>query len=227
MLLADAITAVSAQFDTSTSATSDTVIRSWIHRCVREAVAQAKWRKVRRELGTTTAALATYELDEDIVQVLKLRVDGSRWWHKATMEEMVDLETSNGRLYDSPGAWSQEFEALAQDGVESPADGDTSLVRLWPAPETSGLAITALCAVQSVAITSATTAGTFEIGVPDDLAGPVAVDGPIAMGFREALGRHEDAAQYQARYELGKNELARRANSRASGGAIFVRPGRR
>jgi hypothetical protein len=98
---------------------------------------------------------------------------------------------------------------------------------LWPAPESSGLAITALCAVQSLAISAATTAGTFEIGVPDDLAGPVAVDGPIAMGFREALGRHEDAAQYQARYELGKNELARRANSRASGGAIFVRPGRR
>jgi hypothetical protein len=172
MLLADAITAVSAQFDTSTSATSDTVIRSWIHRCVREAVAQAKWRKVRRELGTTTAA-------------------------------------------------------LAQDAAESPADGDTSLVRLWPAPEESGLTITALCAVQALAITAATTAATFEIGVPDDLAAPIAIDGPIAMGLREALGRHDDAAQYQARYELGKNELARRANSRASGGAIFVRPGRR
>jgi hypothetical protein len=227
MLLEAAITAVSAQFDTSSSATSDTVIRSWIHRCVRDAVARAKWRKVRRELGTTVAGTATYELDEDVIQLRRLWVDGSRDWLRVTMEEMRNLETDYAGLRHAPGAWSEEFEALAQDGAESPADGDSSLVRLYPTPEESGLTITALCVVQALAISAATTASTFEIGVPDDLAAQIAIDGPIAMGYREALGRHDDAVQYTARFEAGVQELARRANSRASGGVIRVRPGGR
>lgn len=227
MLLSAALTSISAQFDVTQSATSDTVMRSWVHRCVRDAVARARWRKVRRELGTTTAALATYELDEDVVKLLSIRVNNSRRWKKVTQEEMEDLETGNARLLHVPGAWAEEFEALAQDAAESPADGDTALVRLWPTPESTGLAITGRCAVHSLAITAATTASTFEIGVPDDLAAYIAVDGPIAMGYREALARHDDAREYAARFELGVQELSRRANARAAGGVVYVRPGRR
>lgn len=223
MLLSDAITAVSAQFDTTTSATSDTVIRSWIHRCLQDAVGRAKWRKARRALGPTVAGQGTYELPEDVVDVRSLRVDGSKSWTRVSTETL--WEYTAGQLRQPwPGVFAPEFETVAEGGAV--ADGDAAQVALYPVPTSSGLAIDALCAIMPPAIGAATAPGTV-LPVPEDLAGRLAIDGPIAMGYREALGRMDMAQQYEPRFEQGVQELSRRANARVGHGPVRLVPGLR
>lgn len=223
MILSDAITAVSAQFDTQTSATSDTVIRSWIHRCLQDAVARAKWRKALRSLGPTVAGTSVYELPEDVVDVRSLRVASSKPWSRVSTE--VLWEYTAGQLPQPwPGVFAPTFETVAEGGAV--ADGDAAQIALYPTPATSGQAIDALCAIMPPAIGSGTAAGTV-LPVPEDLAGKLAVDGPIAMGYREALGRMDLAKEYEARFEAGIQELARRANSRVGHGPVRLIPGLR
>lgn len=224
MFLADAITAVSAKFDTSSTATSDTVIRSWINQAVRKAVATAQWRKVRRELGTTVVGTSSYEIDEDIVAIKSLRVASSLPYVRVGSTEMYELQAGVRWLKrGTPGAFCPEFEALAEGAAEATADGDTSMVEIFPTPTTAGQAITALCAVQSLTIdASIGSPGTYVIGLPNDLAWEIAVDGASAIGYEDAMGRPDLAAAPRARAEVATQELERRANSRVGQGPISV-----
>jgi hypothetical protein len=55
MLLSTAISAVQAQFDSTSTLSSDAVVRSWINDVVQEAVGEAKWLKKSLSLGPTVA----------------------------------------------------------------------------------------------------------------------------------------------------------------------------
>jgi hypothetical protein len=221
MLLSDADAILASIFDANASASTQAVMRGWMHAAVREAVAEAEWRKVRRELGPTVAGTSSYEVDEDVVAIRTLQVAGSRPYTRCGAEEMIALQAGLGVVFNSPGAFSPEFEALAEDAAEATADGDTSLVTIWPAPTASGQAITALCAVQALAI-GAGTSGATVIGVPDDLARAIVVDGAQAIGWETALGRPDLAQAPRARYDAAKQMLERRGNSRMGRGPIRV-----
>jgi len=216
---------VAAQFDTTSAASDATAIRGWIHACVQDAVGRAKSRKVRRELGPTVADQWEYALPVDVVDVRMLRVDGSRPWRRCSTEQLWELQAGNGWLTRAPGAFAPSFEEVAEGGDESPQDGDSATLALWPTPTVAGLAMDALCAVLPPAIDSET-ADTYVLPVPEDLVRRIAVDGPIGMGFREALGRGDLAQQYEVRFEeAGVQELSRRANSRIGHGPVQLRPG--
>lgn len=221
MLVSEADTALAAIFDTSNVATSSAVVRAWMHAAVREAVAEAEWRRVKRELGPTVIGTSRYEVDEDVVAIRSLQVAGSLPYLRCGTEEFFELEAGGAVLFNTPGAFCPEFEALAEDAVESPADGDTAMVAISPTPTVAGQAVTALCAVQALAILSGT-AGSVVIGVPDDLARMIVVDGATAIGWETAMGRPDLAATPRARYEAGKQQLARRANARIGRGPVRV-----
>lgn len=223
MLLSAIDALLAATFDTASTASGPATQRGWIHAAVQDAVGRAKWRKVRRELGPTVALTGEYELDEDIRQVVSLRVGGSRPWLRASIEDVWQYDAANARLLGAPGMFTDYYETVVQDGAV--ADGDSSLVTLRPIPTVSALAIDALCAVLPPVI-DVSSLGTVVIPVPEDLARPIAYNGAAALGFVESLGRADLAAPHAAKFEAAVQELSRRANSRVGRGPVRLRPQR-
>jgi hypothetical protein len=215
VVLSEAISLVQTQggFDTTSSSSSDTVIRGWINEAVQEAVARAKSRrKSLTSIGPTVAGQSQYAVPAEVVKIKVLRVDGSRPWLRIGTEDLWELEGDNARLGGAPGAYAPENET----------DAD-SVVELWPVPDTSGLTIEAHAFVLPDAITAATSTGAT-IPLPDHIA-PRVMGGAIAIGLERVHERADLAQPFRAQFELAVGELSRWANSRVGSGPTRLRVG--
>lgn len=227
MLLSEALLLVGAQggFDSSVAQTDDQKQRSWISTAVQEAVAYAKSLKQIRSLGPTVAGTSDYIVDTDILQVRSVRVNGSRPWARARLEDVwfAEADPSAAALVGgAPGAFAPSWETeAAQDTQDVP-----TFIRLWPKPTVSGYTIEALCAVSHQRITDVTSTG-YAIQVPEDLARKIVVDGAVALGIMYVHERADLAAPYLARYQDGKEQLKARASSRIGHGVIYPPVARR
>jgi hypothetical protein len=222
MLLSTAISAVQAQFDSTSTLSSDAVVRSWINDVVQEAVGEAKWLKKSLSLGPTVAGQSEYALPTDgttdatateVVDIVALNVDSSKPWLRISTQEMWELQAGASRLSWAAGAYAPNFQTDTDPVVE-----------LYPAPEEAGLTIEALAAVLPLNIGDATSGATV-LPLPDDVAGKIAVDGAIALGLTR-LQEDTDPTPFRARFLEGKAELKRRANTRIGSGPTRVRFGR-
>lgn len=221
MLLSTAIARVQAQFDSTAAVSNDSAVRSWIHECLQEAVGEAKWLKKSLSLGPTVADQSEYALPADgttdatpteLVDLIALSVNGSKPWLRVSTQEMWELQTGAARLRGAAGAFAPNFQS----------DTD-AVVELYPTPDTAGYTIEALAAVLPLDIGDATSTATV-LPIPDDLAGPVCIDGPIGLGFAR-IGEGQDPTAYTARFQVAKEKLRRRANSRIGSGPTQLRPG--
>lgn len=212
MNVSAAVALVAAQggFDTSQANTSTTNILGWINEAVQSAVADAQWLKQVRDLGPTVEDEAQYLIDSDIVQVHRLRVNGSKPWVPAELSEIWELEAGPGWVKNAPGAYAQ--------GFDSEAAQDTSnvqkWVRLWPAPTVAGYSIEGICAVEHPEIA---VSDTTEIQLPADLVRQIAVDGAISLGLLYAHGRGDLAASFASSYSTAVKSLEKRGRSRIGG----------
>lgn len=227
MQLQTAIDLITSQggFDPAAAQTSDSKIRSWISAMVQEAAAEAKALKQIRELGPTVAGTQDYLVDTDIIQVRGLRVNGSRPWARASLDDLwfADADPSAAMLAGgSPGAFAPSFEVEAAQDV----DDVPQFVRLWPKPSVSGYTVQALCIVGHKVIND-TTSTSYALQVPEDLARMIAVDGPIGLGLTLVHERADLAAPYLARYADGKSKWKARANSRIGQGTFYAPVARR
>lgn len=214
MLLSEAITAVRTEggFDTTSTGSSEDVLRQWVRQAVNEALSESKWRKQRREIGPTVAGQAQYVVPEEVVDVETLRVGGGRAWALIpSVGELWEIQSGNGYFRNAPGGFLGTFEP----------DAD-SVIELWPVPTESDLPIEALCAIGLSENEFLGFGLVSHIPLPEDLARPIAVNGAVAIGLRLLENRHEDAAAHDALKDKAVATLKRRANSRIGSGPSFI-----
>lgn len=220
MLVSDALSLIQSQggFDPSIAQTSDAKMRTWLSTAVLEAVAEAKWLKQRRMFGPTVADTDEYVVDDDVIMVRSLRVGRTRPWARTTIEAIWYAEAGDAALTRGcPGAFAPSWEEEADQDV----DDVPKYVKLWPVPDTAGLNVEAVCAVNHKPIVS-DTSDSYKLQLPEDLAQKIAVDGAVAIGITRVHERADLAAPYLARYENGKQQLKARANSQVGGGVRYV-----
>jgi hypothetical protein len=173
----------------------EAVIRRFIQDRIRRMVANAKWRKVTRELGPTVAGDSSYSVADDVVDVTNIWIGGHRY-HSVSQDELVELQQGRAWTRGARGAFAPLFGSDASQGFT-----------IWPTPDTSGDPITAI-----VATYPADTADGAEPPIPKDLHHHI-WRGAIA----DALGTGDEdpqAAKWEAEYREGEAILAERANSR-------------
>jgi hypothetical protein len=198
MTFDDCVTAVLEQggFDVTRS-----VAGGWVNEVHRKAVAEAEWQTRSLSLGETVAEQATYAIPDRVVDIVGLYLvseDGTPGdWRRISTTEMWDVKA--GRL-----------RVIREGGVFAPAfgDADEKLVELYPAPEQSGVQITALAAMVPAALSS----GASPV-IPEDMHGDL-VDGAIALGLLRMDERADSAQVFEARFERMVAKLRRRKNSR-------------
>jgi hypothetical protein len=222
MLLSTAIALVQAQFDSTAAESGDSQVRGWINACLQEAVGEARWLKKTLSLGPTVADQSQYVIPGDgtadaspteVVDIVGLRVDSSKPWKRVGTQDLWELQAGAAFLRGAAGAFAPNFQSDTDPVVE-----------LYPTPTVAGLAIDALAAVLPSDIVDATL-GTLVLPVPDDLANKICVDGPIGLGITR-IQEVTDPTPFLARYEDGKAQLKKRANSRVGSGPTQARVGR-
>lgn len=194
------VAAVTGQggFDTSGGHVDEATVISWIEDYYRKLVARTQWRKAEISFGNTVAGQAQYAVPANVVDVRKIRVAG-RPYRRVGIDDL-DLLKAGEDTSPRP-VFAPAFEA----------DAD-AVVELWPVPE-AGQAITSVAALLPPALS----AGSSVPAVPEDFHQAI-VDGAIAEGMRRIYQRHDDAQQYEQRFEDAVKELKRRANSRIGSG---------
>lgn len=212
------VTAVKSQggFDSTSSATSDAVILSWLNARYYELCAESAYTQAIRELGPTVAGTSEYALPDAVVRVKSIKVDGSRPWIPLKLEDVWELEAGSAQFtLGAVGGFAETFTeislAVTTDGVPQ--------VKLFPTPTESGLTIKALCIVRPNALDASTD---IPPTLPDDFH-EYLVEGAIAMGLRRDDEREDGAAPYEARFKEAIQRLAARQRKRVGRGPIQAR----
>lgn len=211
------VTAVKSQggFDSTSSATSDAVILSWLNARYFELCAESAYSQAQREFGPTVAGQAEYALPDDVVRVKSLRVNGSRPWIPLKLDDVWDLEA--GAAQFTMGAVGGFAESFSETGTIL-AEG-VPYVTLFPVPEEAGQTIKALCIVRPTPLSAS---DDTPPRLPDDFHEYV-VEGAIAMGLRRDDEREDGAAPYEARFKEAIQRLAARQRKRVGRGPIQAR----
>lgn len=194
-------------FDTSTSNISTTDVQGWIQDRYKQAVADARYRLVELAVGNTVANQQNYALDTSVVEVLGLKIAGVPYKAAGT-REVWDLDIGNLRLSVPRfgGVFTQEYES----------DGTVDLA-IYPTPDDSGDAITALCAVEPDDWSS----GTVSI-IPTDLQEAIHVFGPIATGLALIDERLDSATYFENAYSAAVQKLGARRKGRINAGPVQI-----
>lgn len=211
------VTAVRDQggFDRTSSATSDAVILSWLNARYFELCAESAYTQAQREFGPTVAGTADYELEDDVIRVKALRLEGSRPWIPLKLEDIWDLEA--GAATFSLGAVGGFAETWTEFGTSS-AEG-LPRVKLYPTPGESGQTIKTLCIIRPAPLD---VSSDLPPHLPDDFHEYV-VEGAIALGLRRDDEREDGAAPYEARFKEAIQRLAARQRKRVGRGPIQAR----
>lgn len=203
---ADIVDAVVSEggFDTSASGVARTVVTGWCKARYDDLVIRARWRMAIVALGPTVAAEPDYALPDTTVEAESLRVDSSRPWARVGLTDVWSLETGDTILAAlTPGVFGPYFD-----------DAGASFVRLYPTPESAGLAIDALCAVAPVTFADS---ASFTPIVPIDFHRDL-VRGATADGKRLVFGQQAEADADDAWWETRVEALRRRKLSRVGQG---------
>lgn len=208
----DMIAAVRDQggFDTTSLATSQTVILSWLNARYRELAAESGFIKGVRNIGPTVAGQKEYALPDSIVRVTRLRVGTSRPFAPMVLDDLWELHAGQATLESgTDGAFAGSWDA---EGVES--------VTIYPEPsaDDAGLTIETVCVVLPTPLA----AGGTGPDVPEDFHESI-VDGAIAMGLLRDDGSAALAQPFEERFQAAIVRLKKRATSRVGKGPVQAR----
>lgn len=173
----------------------DAVIRDFVLDRIRRMVAESKWRKITRALGPTVAGDNTYTVADDVVDVENLWIGGENY-ASVSQDELVELQEGRAGLTGARGAFAPLYGTDASQGFV-----------IWPTPETSGDAITAI-----VAVLPPDTADGSEPPIPKDVQ-----HGCWRGAIADCLGVGDEdpqAAKWEAEYRECVEILRERAVSR-------------
>lgn len=174
---------------------------SWLNEMYKTAVARSKWREETTSLGSTVVGQAQYDIPESVVDIVAITLDagaGLSDWQRIGTTDLWDVKTGRQFLRGTGGVFAPAFGPNGEKRVE-----------LYPVPTIAGTAITALVAVQAIAMVS----GSDVPILPEDMHGAL-MDGAIALGLRRMDERSDSASVPADVYGGMVLELSRRKNSR-------------
>lgn len=210
----EVVAAVKSQggFDSSSAASSDAVILTWINDAYTEALAEARWLKAAVALGNTVAGTADYALPDNVVDMRSLRVGSSEPWLRVGSRDMLVLQSGNGTIVGNPGGFAPGFDAAG-----------ASKVTLWPTPTRSGDAISGEGVIVPAELVAG--GGAATILVPRDLQRQILVHGAIAEGKGTVAEDAAGADWHRGKWQAAVNKLKARGNSRIGHGPTQIRIG--
>lgn len=173
-------------------------------------VADSLWRAAVKTLGNTVDGTSNYALPTDVVDIKRLKVaytDGTVLYNAVGIEELWGVDATTGEVRSGVHVFAEDYQA----------DG-TVQVRLYPAPEESGVPILGLQALQPATMTYG---GAFTPIIPADIH-PYLLDGAFADGYAEVEHRPDLAQYHEQRFEVGVNKLRMRKNSRTGDGPARI-----
>ena len=202
-------------FDSTSLATSQSVILGWLNERYRELVAESGFLRGTRELGPTVDGQAEYDLPDSIVRVVRLRVGSLRPFAPMMVDDLWLLQGGNASLESGvDGAFAPSWSA---DGTEK--------VMIYPTPSSDpdeslgvGESIDAVCVV----LPDALAAGQGAPQVPEDFHGAI-VDGAISLGLLRDDGSASLAQPFEERFQAAIVRLKRRATARVGKGPVQAR----
>jgi hypothetical protein len=177
-------------------------IVSWLDDKHAEALRRSKWYYAEGySFGSTTANVSVYTLAETVGQIDWLEVGGQRYV-RVSPEQMDGLHDGTQFGDGSAGYFSDTADV----------DADPKQVRIYPAPEVTGTAITGRVTLIATALDTTTNNPKTPPWFDQYL-----VAGGIAQGERFANKRPDQAAPLDAMFEQGVTELTRSAKARVGG----------
>lgn len=183
---------------------------AWTNERHARMCAEAQFRMAKKSIGTTVAGQSNYALPAEVVDLARIRIDYSDdpvLYDRVGIEQLWELDTLPGaRLTGVGGVFAEDYQA----------DG-TVEVRLYPAPDEAGLAITGLQVIQPATLSYGSGSA---LVVPTDLQ-PYLLDGVLADGYTQADENLDRAAYHEQRFAEGTERLRRRKNTRLGGPATL------
>lgn len=178
-----------------------------INQAHKRMVADAESLRARITVGTTEVGVNVYPLDNDIVQLLNLRVDGRRLDRKS-VDEIDDLGASDAYVLGSPGRFfAPEFSGIG--GGE---------VSIYPTPTVAGLAITGRAALLPPDLVNDADYPSLPADFHEDL-----VDGALATVLLRDDERLTDAFALEQRFAARIKELRGRTKRRVGSGPAQIK----
>lgn len=182
---------------------SRATLLSLLNERYQEQVSRSRWLLETVSLGNTVAGTADYSLPDTVIEVLSLRV-GSYRWGEVGPKDYWDLLSSGTGNWTGRGSYAPTYSST----------GGTS-ISLWPAPTTSGVAITLLASVSPTDLTDSSGAAGTPV-TPVDLHGSL-LDGLISLVLLRIDERPDLAIPFEERFNAATERLRRRKNSRVGG----------
>lgn len=202
MTLDDMASTLVSMFDVTTS-----TAQGYVQEAYRRAVVDAKWFTETAALGSTVAGQAAYSLPVGLIQLDSLFVDGTEFGRVGEFD-IPDLLSGDEFLSSSMGVYAQTSSAAGVDQVQ-----------LYPAPTSSGLAITGKGEFVPADLVTGSGAGSSPV-FPLDLH-PVVLDGAIALGYLRSDERPDMAGVHEQRFQEGVQKLRARKIARVGGRGPF------
>lgn len=202
---------VEGGFDTSGANTPLASVQQWINERYQDLVVTSQWQEEEISLGPTVANQSVYPVAQTVADLIALNVGqpgaipgaGAPEYGRIGRREMWGLKSGTLR------------RGRAVAGVYSPSYDSTGIasIEIYPAPTTSGLAITGLAAMYPTLLANDNDTPV----IPPERHQLIAY-GAIATGLATVDERLDDAQVFEKMYEAGREELRREKNKRLSGG---------
>jgi hypothetical protein len=189
------------------SALSQAEAEARINQAHRRWVADCEALKVGLEIGATVTGQDTYLLEQRVVSLRNLRVDGRRY-ERRSVDEVEDLKASDAYTVGAGnGFFAQNF-----------TEGGLYELLLWPAPAQDGLAITGRASVLPQDLVADLDFPDLPADFHEDL-----IDDALATTLRRDDERLADAQALDAQTAQRKRELSGRLTHRVGRGVARVR----
>lgn len=176
-----------------------TVALQWLNEKYEIMVGQSKWRRSVFSLGSTTDGTAAYTVSGTVISiegegVMVAYADGAKLHEQVSPQDMWLLESGQSTLKtDTRGAYTDDY---ATDG--------TWKLKLWPVPDETGKAITALAALNPVPLTDSSS----DVAITPLKTHTALVEGAIALGKARIDERYDAADRDEARFTAVVDQLA-------------------
>lgn len=206
MNFAELVAAVMDQggFDETATGSTEDEVKEWINSAYRRMVVRSKWRKAQVELGETVADQAEYALPAGVEDIEEGILVGGEPWHPVGQKALWHLKYGNASA--SGGVWAADY---SEDGSVQ--------IELYPAPETSGVVISALGVLAPPVLEDSDDTPI----VPSDFHDAI-IDGAVATGLRRIDERIGEADSFDMRFVGEIENLRRRGNARLSTGPAVM-----
>jgi hypothetical protein len=201
MLVDAMVSTLRTMFDTDTA-----TAKGWVQERFDEMIDESGWSKNPvLSLSSTIAGTAIYTISTTVARLSTIIVGGQEY-QPVGEQTLEDLRTSNLFLTHLP---------TGTGGVFAPSG--TNAIELYPAPTTSGVAITGRVSLEAIDIVDGT-----EPAIPRGLH-TYLLEGAIALGFERSDERVDLAGPHEQKFQIGIDKLRRRTLSRLGHGVHRIR----